>query len=372
MRILQINSATNFGGGEKYLADLTRGLQICGHEIFVTLRQNAVWHEKLNHISDANILHLPLYNALDLQSAWKLAKFIEHEDIQIVHAHLARDYSIAALAVRLSRTKTRLVLTRHVLFPLNGLHKFLLPKNTIVIAVSSAVQNQVQKQKLVPQSCVKLIYNGVDTNYFAATVDNFNHSIFLERLKLPPNRRFVGMLGEITAHKGQIDFVRAAALVAEQHEDVDFLIVGRDSSPEKKYQAELEKLINELNLANRVYLPGWCSDVAPVLCALEIFVSPSRVEPFGLAIVEAMAAGLPIVATASEGAQEILVDNETGRLVPISDNETMANAINYFLSDKKVRDDFGKKARMAAREKFELTRMVDETESLYKEVLREA
>ena len=368
MKVLQINSASGFGGGEKHLLDLAFCLKTRGHEIFFAVRPAAVWRERLNFIRTQNILRLPLGNALDLASAWQLANFIKKNSIEIVHAHLARDYSLAALAVRLSRTKTRLVLTRHVLFPINHLHKWLLPRPTTLIAVSEAVGESLRDRKIVSPASIKVIYNGVDVRHFRGSKRAFNRTVFLENLNLAPGKCYVGIVGEITAHKGQTDFVRAAALIAKQHEKVDFLILGADSSRKKSHKIELERLIEESNLRERVHLLGWVADVTPVLCALDVFVSASRIEPFGLAIVEAMAVGLPIVATDSDGAQEILSDGETGRLVPIGDAEAIAKAVGEFLENPEMRRSFGGKAQNAAQSRFDLAQMTAETEKLYKEI----
>lgn len=351
------------------MLDLTRCLKTRGHDVFVAVRPAAVWQEKLNFIAGERILRLPLTNAVDLQSAWQLANLIRQEKIEIVHAHPARDYALAALAVRLSRTNARLVLTRHLLFPIKKLYKLLLPRETVFIAVSRAVQEQLLKQKIVSPQHIKLIHNGIDTRYFASVRRSFNRTSFLERLRLSPSRRYVGLVGEIVPHKGQTDFVRAAAYLAERWRDVDFLIIGQDNSPDKKHQAALENLIDKLDLSSRVLLVGWSDDVAQMLCALDVFVSASRVEPFGLVMVEAMAAGLPVAATESEGAREILTDNETGKLVKIGDAEAMANAVSEILGDETLRQNLSKNAEKAAREKFDLSRMIAETEKVYAELL---
>ncbi|MEP6924697.1 MAG: glycosyltransferase family 4 protein, partial [Pyrinomonadaceae bacterium] len=296
--------------------------------------------------------------------------FIKQNKIEIVHAHLARDYPLAAIAVRLCKARVKLVLTRHVLFPINGLHKFMLPRGATFIAVSNAVRESLLARKIVAPNAIKLIHNGVDTRHFGSVKRSFNRALFLEKLRLPLNRRYVGIIGEITAHKGQSDFVCAAAMIAEKHSDVDFLIVGADSSREKTHKGELEKLVEELNLTRRVHFLGWHADVAPALCALDVFVSASRIEPFGLVIVEAMAVGLPIVATKSEGSQEILADGETAKIVPIKDAKAIANAVSEFLDNAEMSQNFGKKARDAARAKFDLARMTAETEKVYQEVWR--
>jgi len=105
------------------------------------------------------------------------------------------------------------------------------------------------------------------------------------------------------------------------------------------------------------------------LSSLTLFVSAARSEPFGLAIVEAMAAGLPIVAAASEGALEIIEDGLSGKLVPIDDPEALAQAINDLLDDALERSRLGRHAMLAARERHSLARMASDTERVYREVL---
>jgi glycosyltransferase involved in cell wall biosynthesis len=100
-----------------------------------------------------------------------------------------------------------------------------------------------------------------------------------------------------------------------------------------------------------------------------LFVSAARSEPFGLAIVEAMAAGLPIIATASEGALEIIEDGVSGRLVPTEDPEALAQAINELLDNALERSRLASNARRTAHDRYSLTRMASDTERVYREVL---
>jgi len=100
-----------------------------------------------------------------------------------------------------------------------------------------------------------------------------------------------------------------------------------------------------------------------------LFVSPARAEPFGLSIVEAMAAGVPVLATMSEGACEIIDPDQTGRLVPLRDVDALAREMLGLLQDRSECDRLSANARRAARARFSLERMVDETEDVYREVL---
>ncbi|MCA1594526.1 MAG: glycosyltransferase [Acidobacteria bacterium] len=114
---------------------------------------------------------------------------------------------------------------------------------------------------------------------------------------------------------------------------------------------------------------GHREDVARILPALDVFVSASCSEAFGLAIVEAMACGLPVVATATEGARELIEDGVTGRIVPIGDASAMASAISTLLDDAQLRNSLGSQASASARLRFSLERMVIETERVYEEAL---
>ncbi|MDQ3748629.1 MAG: glycosyltransferase family 4 protein, partial [Acidobacteriota bacterium] len=122
MRILQISSAKTFGGGEKHFVDLSRGLTTRGHEVFAALRPTNQWQEKLDFLPPESILHVSLRNSFGVLSAQKIAEFIREKNIEIVHAHAARDYIPASLACRIAKN-ARFVLTRHVLFPLKPFHR---------------------------------------------------------------------------------------------------------------------------------------------------------------------------------------------------------------------------------------------------------
>jgi glycosyltransferase involved in cell wall biosynthesis len=177
----------------------------------------------------------------------------------------------------------------------------------------------------------------------------------------------VGMIGHLAPIKGQEDFIRAAAAVCSRRDDVEFIIAGEDKSRGGDNRRQLEKLIAELGLRKRINLLGWVDDVPGVLDTLDLFVSPSRSEPFGLSIVEAMAAGVPVIATRSEGAREIIDDGQTGQLVPIGDAVALTNVLEQVLSDPEERARLSENARRVVRERFSLARMVEATEQIYRE-----
>ena len=365
MRILQISSAQTLGGGERHLADLANGLAGRGHDVYVALRANSPLLQELDGLSNKNIATLPLRNSLDAKSARDLSQLVRRNKIQIVHAHMARDYPLAAYAAR-RNPGSKLIITRHVLFPLSRLHRLTFAGAARIVAVSRAVASRLQTDAIGAAEKISVVLNGIDTAKFAKARAEFDRGQFLDSWKLPADSLLVGTVGELTQLKGQEEFLRAAVEILMQFPKTRFIIAGIDHSRGKQHQTRLEQLIKELNLTAHVSLVGWLEDPAQFYCALDVFVSASHTESFGLAIAEAMASRTAVVSTETEGARELIEAGETGLLVPVADAPRLAAATLLLLKEKDERVRLGNAAQQAARENFSLGRMIAETETIYR------
>ena len=346
---------TTFGGGERHLADLSHALSDLGHEVYAaSVPGSPLWAE-LSFLSNTRTFALSRGNYV--KNLTGLAAFVRAHGIEIVHAHAARDYHLAALAVRLT-PRARLVLTRHTLFPLKKINRPLLKRAGRVIAVSRAVAESLRRNGVIEPSKIRVVHNGINIDRFERSVTRSDDSPIV-----------VGTVGHLAPIKGHDVFVRAAALISARRPEVQFVVIGEDKSPQMDHRRSLESLVAELGLSRIVTMPGWRDDMPAALSSLTLFVSAARSEPFGLAIVEAMAAGLPIIAAASEGAMEIIEDGFSGKLVPLDDPEAMAQAINELLDDPLERSRLSRNAMLAARERYSLARMASDTERVYREVL---
>jgi glycosyltransferase involved in cell wall biosynthesis len=359
LRILQISSASSFGGGERYLADLTNALVDRGHELYVAVRPHSPIPRHL-HVSSDRVLTVLLRNALDVRSAHELERFVRRNEIEIVHAHMARDYSLASYAAR-RNPKTKFIATRHVLFQLNRLHRHTLARATRVIAVSNAVAQELRDSGVVSERQIAVIPNGIDVDRFSRARASFDRVQFLRSMGLPVDCLLVGSIGELRMLKRHDDFIRAAAIVAARFPETQFVLAGLG-----EVRKQLEALVNELRLSKRFHFLGWLDDAEKLLCAMDVFVSASETESFGLAIVEAMAAGTAVVATATAGAREVIEDQKTGLLVPIGDVEHLAGSVINLLSDPDHRRTIATQSAQSAAKKFSLTRMVDEVLTAYR------
>src|SRR5258708_1667456 len=203
MKILQICSARQLGGGEKHLADLANGLARRGHDVYAAVIPSSPLLAELSSVPRQNFAELPMRNSFNVATGLKLARFVRQKEIEIVHAHVARDYPLAALVAR--RAGGRLVLTRHVLFPLNRVHRLTLRRTAQVIAVSQAVADSLRVQRIFDPDKVVLIHNGVDVDRFAKGRED------VARLRMRTNKNLrAGMLGHIPPIKAQEDFISAA------------------------------------------------------------------------------------------------------------------------------------------------------------------
>jgi glycosyltransferase involved in cell wall biosynthesis len=363
VRILQISSATTFGGGERYVADLSNCLHERGHEIYVAVRPRAALIDHLRLPSD-RIVTLPLRSALDVQSAQALDRFVRKQEIEVVHAHMERDYSLAAYATRRKR-EAKFIVTRHLLFPLSPRVRNMLTRAHRIIAVSNATARHLRAQRIVNDDRIAVVYNGVDVDRFDRIANGFDREAFLRSKGLPPGCLLVGSIGVLRTLKRHDDFIGAAAIIAREFPDVYFVLAGVDPLRSGEVRQQLERLVTQFRLANRFHFLGWLDDAEQWLCALDVFVSASETESFGLAIAEAMAAETAVVATETDGAKEVITDQKTGILVPIGNIAQLAVAVASLIIQPGRRKQLAAHAKESVAAKFSLQRMVDEIEKLY-------
>jgi glycosyltransferase involved in cell wall biosynthesis len=306
------------------------------------------------------ILHVSVRNSFGIFSALKIADFLRENEIEIVHAHVARDYVPASIAC-LTSTRARFVLTRHMLSPLKPFNKYALKNLSRAIGVSDFVGDELRS--VFPGNKVVVVPNGLDLESLrdrATLREEFRRSHDIGH-DVP----VVGTLGSLREAKGQRDFVLAAAEVVKLVPDCRFVVAGLDHTLDKSFRRELRRLAGVLGVGDRFLWLDWLDDTGPLYAAIDVFVSPSHSESFGLAILEAMIRGTPVVSTDTDGARELL--GEDAALVPIKDPVALAAAICELLVDKSS-GSRGEMLRQRAAEKFSLERMVDATERMYLEI----
>lgn len=365
MRILHISSARTYGGGERHVRDLARGLVERGHEIFAALRPTNKWESHLDFLPPENILHTSIRNSFGILSSKRIADFVRENGVEIVHAHVARDYIPASIACVLAKP-AKFVLTRHVLFDLKPFNRFALKNLAKAIAVSPAVEANLRR--IFPSDKIAVIPHGIEIAPLLPDAKQKAREEFRSFHGLPLDAPLIGIVGELIELKGQREFVLAANEIAREFPGARFVVVGKDNSIDKKFRRELKRLTGVLGLEEKFLWLDWLDDTGPLFAALDLFVSASHTESFGLAILEAMASGTAVIATETAGASELLGDKQL--LVPISDPLGLAEAVCRLLADDGKRLEIASGLAQRAGGDFAAKKMIDTTEKLYREILK--
>ena len=366
MKILQVCSASEMGGGEVHVADLVRGLTARGHAVYLAVRPDSPLRGPLAGVI-ASWHQLPLRNSLDLQSARAIGQIVTENGIDIVHAHMGRDYLVAAMACK-QINSVKLVLTRHHYLPLKrgALYRWLLGDVAAVIAVSDSVRQTVLERLQLPPEKVRTLPNWIDPERFKPTDRDAARAMFRVRYNI-----VVACIGQITQTKGQEEFVRAAAALARTRTDVEFLIVGQESEEGGAFTKRLSDLARASGLQEKLRFLGRVRHIPQLLAAVDVVVVPSWDEGFSLVTIEAMAARRPVLASRVGGITGIIKDNVTGLLVPPRDVHALTDKLLWLVSDGALRERLAVQAQQDVYARFGRDHIIDQIESLYLEVLGE-
>ena len=241
------------------------------------------------------------------------------------------------------------------------IRRLLQPFITRFVCVSLELGRWLVEDIGVPSSKVETIHNGVDVARFITP----DKSSARSALGIGPNDLVVGSVGRLDPVKGHASLIGAFATLAPRFPSSVLIIAG-----DGPLRGDLERLVDELALRNRVRLLGERRDVPTVLAALDIFVLPSLAEGMSNTILEAMASALPVVATRVGGNPELVESGSTGMLVPASDRGALVHAIEMYLDDGHLRHLHGKNGRGRTVEHFSLARMADDYSTLYRNLAR--
>jgi glycosyltransferase involved in cell wall biosynthesis len=363
MRILQVCSATEMGGGELHVIDLVRSLTSRGHAVYMAVRPDSPLREHLSGVI-SSWHELPLRNSLDIVSARAITELVNENSIDVIHAHVGRDYLVSALACK--RTAAKLVLTRHHYLPIkqNALYRWLLGDVAAIIAVSASVRQSVIERLAIPPEKVHVIPNWIDQERFSPIDRDAARAMFRVRSSLA-----AVCVGQITPAKGQEEFIRAAGRIARMRTDTEFLIAGEENDQSGAFTHRLIDIARELGISERVSFKGYVSHVPELLAAVDVVVVPSWDEGFSLVTIEALAARRAVLASDTGGIRDIIKDNSTGMLFQPRDVSGLANKLLWLLSDAPLRERLASQGQRDVYARYSRDKIIDLVESLYLDIL---
>lgn len=356
--------STNLGGGERIALRLAALMPQYGYRASIL----TFWaHPETPALNSppCPVYLLPLRSTYDLaalKGAFHLRRFLKQQNIQIVQTFFESS-DIWAGFVTKSLSDAKLIWSRRDMGILRDrkheiAYRLMAGLPDAVFAVSELVRQHCIEEDRIDPSNVQTIYNGLD---LADWHESPKHSD-------PSKNIVVTTVGNIRHVKGHDIFIKAAAKIVSRFPNVSFSIGGGVLEP--AYFEELQTLIRDLNLTDHFRFAGAITNLREHLSEANIFVLPSRSEGFSNAIVEAMAASLPLVATNVGGNAEAVQDGISGFIVPSENPEALAAAITALLTDPARAKAMGAAGKRIAAEKFTTEAMMTQTTTTYAKLLK--
>lgn len=354
---LHIDTADSWRGGQQQVLLTVQGLRALGHRAALVAHPQGELHRRMSEGHD--LIGLAPRNDVDLASAWRLARIIRDLRPQIVHAHDSRGVSAAALALSIGAPDPPplFVAARRVDFHLkrNSFSRWKYRQLDLLIAASRAIEDMLVEDG-IDRDRVVTVHEGIDIDHVLSAPPIDIHKEFW----LPTHVPVVGNVAALVPHKGQRYLVNAVPNVLRRVPDAHFVILG-----DGELRTHLEHQIHEHRLDKHVILAGFRPDVMSFHRSFDLFVMSSVTEGLGTSLLDAMASSRAIVATRTGGIPEVIVDEDTGLLVPPRDPRALADAIVRLLQDDTLRADMGRRGFARVQERFSAARMVDDTVGVY-------
>jgi len=304
---------------------------------------------------------LKIRNAIDISAALRLRAILSVGGFDVVHFHTSRAHAMAPFVRGCAPVA---IVTRRMDYrPNRMLAPFLYGRGVDrTIAISSAVADSLVDVG-VARSRITIVPSGVDTEYFRPPTAE-QRARARETLGIDAHTIAIGAVGALEERKGQRCLLRAIASISDAN--VRCFIAG-DGSIRSELAAEVAKL----GCGDRVSMLGRVEDPRAILWALDIFAMPSILEGLGVAALEAMACGLPVVASKTGGLAELVEDENTGLQVPPADTNALAAALSSLLNNPDRRRQLGMNANARIAKEYSMTAMAEQTLEVYLECLRD-
>ncbi len=365
MKILLLTTHLNYGGITSYIISLAQGLIKKGNVVYIASSGGQA--QALLKASGVTCINIPIrtkseINPKVLISLFRLKGIVKNNNIDIIHAHTRVTQVLGLLLSRL--TRRAYLSTCHGFFK-KRFSRLVFPAwGENVIAISQAVASHLEQDFKVNKEAITIIHNGIDYEKFLSADSQDKENIRRE-FHLPIDTQLVGMVARLSKVKGHTFLISAMPRILKDCPRVNFLIVG-----DGRLKNELESGVKKLGVEKSVFFIPNQPDTIKILSIMDCVVSPSVQEGLGLSILEAQAAGVPVVAFATGGIVSLIENERTGLLVKPLDINALAETLIRLLGDAKLRQRLIKDARLNVMENFNTGRTVEATNNLYSKILK--
>jgi glycosyltransferase involved in cell wall biosynthesis len=327
MNILHISTPISWRGGEQQVAYLVQALHEAGIRQGVLCPIGAALSDRAE-LRGTAVLGFQTRGPLGVLLARRIAHVARKGEYTLIHTHDSHAHSAAVLAAALFGMSLPIVVSRRVDFPVSPgpFSKWKYNHSSVrrILCVSDEIR-KITAPAIRNKNILSVIRSGVDAGRYATA--NGRESLRRE-LGLNPQTRLVGNLSALADHKDYPTWLRAAACLHVQDPQLHFVIAG--SGPKEH---EIRQLISGLGLSTCVHLLGFRTDVAEVMTALDVFMISSKTEGLGTIVIEAFAAGVPVVATRAGGIPELVEGEMNGILCPVGDDVSLCASVRRIFEE---------------------------------------
>jgi glycosyltransferase involved in cell wall biosynthesis len=362
--ILHLSSTSGPGGAEMIVSRLAGGLDPRRFRSVVCLYRPG-WLKERCERQGIETHVLEIGGMFDFGWVRKACRLVREERISLIHAHEFTGNTYGSLVAKL--VGVPLVATVHGKSYYSEQCKRrmayrLVSRMATMVAVSEDLRRFVTRSVGIPSEKIKVIYNGQDV---LPPLGPEKKLSLRDELGLAEDEQVIGVVGSLYPVKGHKYLLAAVPQVLKHHPRTIFLIVGRG-----ELELALKEEVKRCGVEKQVRFLGFRNDVSALLSIMDIFVLPSLSEGLSIALLEAMAAGKPVVATNVGGNPELVIDGETGFSVPPSDPDALAAKICLLLGERARARNFGENGRNRVQQCFSLRGMADNYQVLYEKCLQ--
>ncbi len=362
--ILFLSTSSGPGGAEQVISNLAASIDPAKYRGVLCLFRPG-WLQERSQGCGVPTYVIPTQGMTDWRWAFRFRDLLKDEHVDLIHAH-EFDANVQGTTVA-AYLGIPLVATVH------GKHYFWekfrrrlayrwVSRRATMVAVSEDLRRFIVENVGIASDRISVLYNGVNVPPAPVPADI---ETCRREMNVPDTDRVIGVVGNLYPVKGHQYLIDAIPAVLEKYPDTSFVFAGRG-----ELENDLKQQVNRLGLDKRVHFLGLRQDIPRILALLDVFVLPSLSEGLSMAILEAMMAGKPVIATRVGGNPEIVLDGETGFLVTPKDSHALAASLIALLKDRHLAIQFGEKGKRRAEHQFSLQIMVSAYQSLYDKCLR--
>lgn len=356
--LLFINSITIYGGGEVWMITAMKEFIKRGYDVTLVCKTDAAI---IHHSIEAGIETIPINISGDLNphTIFKLNNIFRKKQINVVIANTGKDLRLSGLAA-LFMKNIKVIARQGIDYPLKNNFRYKTTYNNLAdeIAANSEATKRtmlINAPWLDPEK-IKVIYNGINPELYKPE----NTRNLRKEFRLTTDDFVIGFVGRLSLQKGIMHALEGFKIVNEKHNNVRLLICG-----DGELKSDAEKFISENQLEQKIHLAGFRKDIPDIMKTIDVLLTPSLWEGFGIVLIEAMASGKPCVAANTSSIPEIVKDGINGYLVPPKDSQAISELLIRLILNPQLVWQMGRAGIDTVKKKFMIEKMIKEYESIF-------